>query len=133
MTPDNVTIKNPPILNKFEIKKYVSAEYDLFKYYLNKDCKEQTEDSLGNPFTQILNDAGTLDNQHKYIACALQHIHHSENINLPVATTFCKVDTTKSVEVSELLKEVSVETIGFPIVVIIGATKQDAAAKKITK
>eukprot|EP00957_Ditylum_brightwellii_P020222 1525505-Ditylum_brightwellii.AAC.1 len=63
------------------------------------------EDSMGNPFTQVLNDAGTLDNRKKYIACALQRIHHSEHINLPVATASRKVDSSKAVDVSELLKE----------------------------
>eukprot|EP00957_Ditylum_brightwellii_P022431 1692560-Ditylum_brightwellii.AAC.1 len=113
--PDNVSIANPPILNKYDIKKCVCAEYNLFKHYLQSDCKKQMEDIMGNPFTQVLNDAGTLDNRKKYIACALQRIHHSEHINLPVATSFCKVDSSKAVDVSKLLKEVSVETTGFTV------------------
>ena len=50
-----------------------------------------------------------------------------------MATALRKVDSSKAVDVSELLKEVSVETTGFTLDAISGAAKQDAAAKKVAK
>jgi hypothetical protein len=72
-------------LSQAELKKYVQAEYSLFKSYLAWMLKECSIRARGNSFAVLVHDAGTLENKTKVQCAGVQFIPPLCDENLTVA------------------------------------------------
>jgi len=127
------SVEKPPVLNKRQIRHYIEAEYNSFKFCLRKDLKPLVAESKGNKFCQICHDGVTLDNKSKYHVYGLQYTNSKFRCNHVVALAFRKVKESKAKTIAALGKEIVIEITSFKFDDIVGAAVQDGAEKAVAR
>ena len=124
-------VKNPPILTIEHLKRYIDAEFDLFKEDLIAELKPLVQESRGRPFSMIIHDAVTLSNKSKYYSIGLQFTDRSFDCNHVIALSFGKVTTTTASSLAPHIQQIVHDMTGMNLSAIVASSIQDCAALNV--
>ena len=83
----NKTIK---MLSRYQLEKYVRAEFLIFVIFSKFVCKKKNIQSMGNPFAQGLHDGVTLGNHKGYESFEIDVMNPDWDRNLPICVGFAR-------------------------------------------
>jgi hypothetical protein len=117
------------ILSQDHLKKYVRAEFEVFKVFLKVIIAEKVTQSKGNLFAQLIHDGGTLKSKKKYQGIGLQFVDSKWRCNHVICTGFLQSCDGTDEGVSAFLSGSFYERTGVDLSSVVGRSIQDRATK----
>ena len=122
----------PALLSIVQLKKYITAEYDIMNIHIKYLLALKVEQSCGNTFSQAIHDGGTLTNKKKYQALGCQFMDPNWDRNFVVAIAFvCLPDSTIET-VANAFSATFQERFDYDFNNIFGSSVQDRAALSVS-
>ena len=82
--------KSRKMLTRYQLEKYVRAEFVIFIIFTTYVCKKKKIQSKGNPFAQGLHDGVTLGNHKGYESLGIDIMDPDWDRNLPICVGFAR-------------------------------------------
>ena len=90
------------LINRQQLRKWVRAEFSVFKLFLRYMIERKCMQAQGNAYAQFLHDGGTLASHRKYQALGMQFLSPDWDRNFVICFGFPRSKHNKDVEVAEL-------------------------------
>ena len=122
----------PALLSIDQLKKYITAEYEVMNIHIKYLLALKVEQSCGNTFAQAIHDGGTLANKRKYQAFGCQFMDPNWDRNFVVALGFVSLADSTTETVANAFSTTFQERFGFDFSKIFGSSVQDRAALSVS-
>jgi hypothetical protein len=116
------------VLSKYMLRRYVRAEYEVFKKFLQIIIELKIKQGHGNPFGQVIHDGVTLANHKKYQSIGLQFIDPNWLANLVVCVGFERSTDNTDVGVARLVSQTFINVLGHRLDEVMACMVSDRAA-----
>lgn len=117
-----------PVLTLPMLKRYIFAEYKIFRKRAKDLILKARSKGSGNPFAQYIQDTTTFDNKVKYLAVGLQVVDPEWLENHVIAIAFKEILSSTGQACKEVIGNVCKDLVGKTAVEIFGSGVQDRAA-----
>ena len=119
------------LLTRDQLKKWVQAEYTVFKLFLRFMLALKIRQAKGNQFAQLFHDGGTLSSHKKYQAMAIQFILPDWNRNIVICFGFPRSTENRDLQVAETIRLTFKEVSGYEFEQLFASTIADRCAKGV--
>ena len=119
------------LINRQQLRKWVRAEFSVFKLFLRYMIERKCMQAQGNAYAQFLHDGGTLASHRKYQALGMQFLSPDWDRNFVICFGFPRSKHNKDVEVAELAVIQFMSMSGYAFEYVFGSTIADRAAKGV--
>ena len=123
---------NVALLSIDQLKKYITAEYDIMIIHIKYLLALKVEQAFGNTFAQAIHDGGTLTNKKKYQAFGCQFMDPLWDRNFVVALGFVSLPDSSTETVANAFSKTFEERYSFNFGKVFGSAVQDRAALSVS-
>ena len=123
---------NPALLSIDQLKKFITAEFDMMIIHIKYLLALKVEQSCGNTFAQAIHDGGTLTNKKKYQAFGCQFMDPQWDRNFVVAIGFVATADSTAETVANAFSTTFEVRFDFDFNTIFGSSIQDRAALSVS-
>ena len=116
------------LLSIDQLKKFITAEFDIMNIYIKYLLALKVEQSCGNTFAQAIHDGGSLTNKKKYQAFGCQFMDPQWERNFVVALGFVALPDSITETVAKAFSDTFQQRYEFSFNMIFGSSVQDRAA-----
>ena len=123
---------NAALLSIDQLKKFITAEFDIMNIYIKYLLALKVEQSYGNTFAQAIHDGGTLTNKKKYQAFGCQFMDPQWDRNFVIALGFVNLPDSITDTVASAFSDTFQDRYEFDFNKIFGSSVQDRAALSVS-